>query len=153
MAMKSHEIKRLHTRRQSKILVFKALDRLGEAGWQQHVLTKFAESGFLLDRSSWGTMDTYGMRPQRKIFPPRDVSYSGLIFPEKDFLQYPELETFSSEIGLTEDQIHRIQARIKAASVANKIALEQCQARWASWFSSLRGILEQTVNRVKEDLA
>ena len=98
-------------------------------------------------------MDSYGMGPQRKIFPPRDVSYSGLIFPEQTILQYPELEAFGPEIGLTEVQICMIQAHIKAASVANKIAMEQCQARWASRFSSLHGILEQTVNGVKEDLA
>ena len=101
--MKSHEIERLHARRQSNVLVFKALDRLRKAGKRQHELTKIAESGFLLDRSSWGTMDTYGMGPQRKIFPPRDVSYSGLIFPEQDFLQMPELESFGPEIGLSGD--------------------------------------------------
>ena len=31
--------------------------------------------------------------------------------------------------------------------------MEQCQARWVSQFSTLHGILEQTVNGVKEDLA
>ena len=136
MAMKSHEIKRLHTRRQSNVLIFKALDRLVEADWQQHELTKLGESGFLLDRCSWGTMDTYGMGPQRKIFPPRDVSYSGPIFPEPDFLQYPELENFGSEIGLTVDQIRKVQGRINEVTVANRIALERCQAHWATRFSS-----------------
>ena len=90
-------------------------------------MTKNAESGFLLDRESWDRMDTYGMGPQKKIFPPRDVSYSGLIFPEQTILQYPELDTFGSEIGLTEVQKHQIQAHITVASVANKIELERCQ--------------------------
>ena len=37
--------------------------------------------------------------------------------------------------------------------MANRIELERCQARWAARFSNLHGILEQTVNGVKEDLA
>ena len=69
-------------------------------------------------------MDTYGMGPQRKIFPPRDVSYLGPIFPEQDILQFPELKTFGPEIGLTEDKIRMIQACINVASVANRIAME-----------------------------
>ena len=135
------------------MLIFKALDRLVEAGWQHHELTKFAESGFLLDRSSWGTMDTYGMGPQRNIFPPRDISYSGLIFPEQDFLQMPEPESFGPDLGLSGDQTRMLQAHFKAASIANRFAMEQYQARWVTRFSTLHGILEQTANGVKEDLA
>ena len=67
--MKSHEIRRLHTQRQSNVLLFKALDRLVEAGWQQSNLTKFVESGLLLARESWDTMDTYRMGPKMKKFP------------------------------------------------------------------------------------
>ena len=44
MAMKLHEIKKLQTRRQSNVLLFRALDRLDEAGWQADRLTKIAES-------------------------------------------------------------------------------------------------------------
>ena len=36
--------------------------------------------------------------------------------------------------------------------MANRIELERCQAQWAARFSNLHGILEQTVNGVKEDL-
>ena len=85
MAMKSQEIKRLHTRRQSNILVFKALDRLGEAGRQQHKLTKFVESvsfsigvpGEQWTPTGWdprgrfsllGTSPTWGSSSQNRTF-------------------------------------------------------------------------------------
>ena len=54
MALKLHEIKKLHTRWQSNVLLFKALDRMDEAGWQADQITKFSDSGFLLARESWG---------------------------------------------------------------------------------------------------
>merc|ERR1712112_720614 len=94
-------------------------------------------------------MDTYGMGPQRKIFLPRNPSYLGPIFPEQLVLQYPDLHGF----GLTEEQHSQIMARLKAASVVNRVEMERCQARWASRFSVLYGTLEQTVNGVKEDIA
>ena len=120
------------------MLLYRALNRLDEAGWQAHKLTKYVESGFLLDRESWDTMDTYGMGPQKKIFPPRDVSYLGPIFPEQTILQYPDLSGF----GLTEEQHSQILSRLKAASVANRVEVERCQAWWAARFSTLHGTLE-----------
>ena len=93
-------------------------------------------------------MDSYGMGLQRMIVPPRDVSYSGPIFPEQTVLVSPDL----SDLSLTEEQRSLIQTRLKTAAEAKRVEVERTQARWAARYSALYGTLESVCIGVKEDV-
>ena len=63
-ALKLHKIQKLQTRRQSNVLLLRSLDRVEGAAWEAKELTKNLEGGFLLAKSSWMPMDSYGMGPR-----------------------------------------------------------------------------------------
>ena len=63
-ALKLCEIQKLQTRRQSNVLLLRSLDRVEGAAWEAKELTKNLEGGFLLAKSSWMPMDSYGMGPR-----------------------------------------------------------------------------------------
>ena len=70
--------------------------------WKASEVTKDTIGGFLLNRGSWPTKDSYGMGPEKMIVPPRDISYSGHTFPLQTKLTSPDL---SDVPGLTEQQL------------------------------------------------